>query len=115
MSKLKELTFRKKIQYFWDYYRTSTMIFILIFILAVFIIRTISSNKVHYDTYCLLLNDSNNDKLVERISKEYSNHKGINPNLIHVDNGYKFNYLEEYGINWPEESAIVKLFALNED
>ncbi|ABX42203.1 hypothetical protein [Lachnoclostridium phytofermentans] len=115
MSKLKDLTLKKKIQYFWDYYRTSTIIFIVVILVATSIIKTISANKVNYDTYCLILNDSNNDKLVERIKKGYPDYQGNRELRINVDNGYTFNYLEEYGINWPEESAIVKLFALKED
>lgn len=112
---INELTFSKKLQHIWHYYRTSALVIIIIILLAISLVKTISSNKVKYDAYCLILNDTNNTKLVERIKEGFPSYRNNEKSSIFVDYGYPFNYLDEYGINWPDESATVKFLSLEED
>ncbi len=108
----KELTLKQKIQYLWDYYRTPAIVTILLIIVAVTLIKTVSFNHVKYDAYCLILNDSNNEDIVSRIQEGFPAFLDNDAYKISIDNGYVFSYLEEYGLSWPDQSAVTKITSL---
>ena len=114
-STMESFPIRKKIQHFWHYYHTITIVIIICILLIISFIKTISINKANYDAYCLILNDVNNTKLAEKIKEEFPVYMRNSKALISVDYAYPFNYLEEFGISWPDESAIVKIMSLDEN
>jgi hypothetical protein len=106
------LTLNQKIKYYWDYYRTITIVGIILLVVAISLVKTITSNKVKHDAYCLILNDTNNSELADRIKTGFPQFLNDDGHSISVDYSYPFYYNEEHQINWPDESAIVKIMSL---
>lgn len=113
-NRMKELNLKQKLKYLWDYYRWLTIGVLLIFILTFVLIKNISFNNVKYDAYCLILNDPNNTALVDKIKEGFPIYLNNDKFLINVDNGYPFSYIEEHGLNWPDESSNVKIISITD-
>jgi hypothetical protein len=114
-NSVKRMTLANKMQHYWHYYRTITILVLVVLFLVISLIRTVSLNKSKYDAYCLLLNDVNNTRLVNKIEEEFPVYLNNPKSLVNVNNSFPFNYLEDYGINWPDESAIVNIMSQDED
>ena len=53
-----------------------------------------------------------NNKLAERIKGGFETYSGDDKIKMNVDNGFPFTYMEEYGINWPDDISSMKFTAL---
>ncbi len=108
---MKQLTTKEKIEYIWDYYKIPIAVTIItIGIIISFAVNW--ANKVDTNVYCLIFNDSENIALKEHIMTTYSEYIGDDKTTAFVDAGYMFMYLEEHGINWPDEGGVMKYLQL---
>jgi hypothetical protein len=106
-------TVTQKIKYFASYYWKIAVGVILGIALLVFLLQPLS-DRVKYNAYCLLLNDTENDDLAEHIKTGFPKFLNDENYFIDVDKtDYDFIYLEEEGINWPERGASTKLMVRN--
>ena len=111
MSTLKTLNTKDKIGYIWDYYRIQIALVILAIIVVIsFGVRFIR----HMDTnvYCLIFNDTENEELEEHIKSSYSEYIENDKVTASVDNSYMFSYVEEHGLNWPDDGTAVNYMTL---
>lgn len=108
----KQMTLKQKIEYLWDYYKWIPILTIIIGGIIFSWGKNIIANSSAGDAYCLILNDLENDKLVERIKSGFETYSGEEKIKINVDNGFPFTYMEEHGINWPDDVSTMKFTAL---
>ena len=106
-----ELSLPKKIKYLLHYYGLAIIGIGLILFFIIYLVKPFFEEK-NYDAYCLILNDTENKELVERIKNGFPKYLNNTKYSINVDNSYPFTYLEEEGINWPGEGVIFKFLNL---
>jgi len=106
-----EMTTKQKIGYLFEYYR---IIFIasplLLILCACLIIPKFVNKKI--DAHCLILNDAQNDNLAVQITYGFPKFLNKEDFLLDVSNKYPFFYLEEQGMNCPEDNTETLLLNL---
>jgi hypothetical protein len=107
-----EMSLPNKVKYLIHYYGLAVIGVVVLIFFIIYLVKPIFENK-KYDAYCLILNDTENNELVERIQNGFPKYLNDSKYSIGVDNSYPFFYLEEEGINWPGEGIIYKFLNLS--
>ena len=104
------MTLWQKIKYLFYYYRVIIMVALLVIIFSVFLILPLFKGKIN--AYCLILNDTENYRLVEQITNGFPQFLNDGKYVIDVNNRYPFFYVEDQGINWPEDGTNFRILSL---
>jgi len=104
----KEMSLPKKIKYLLSYYGLAAVGVAALVFIIVYLVKPVFENY-KYNAYCLILNDTWNEDLAAHIKKEFPKYLNNDKYLFNVSNDYPFFYLEEEGINWPEDGTNFKL------
>jgi hypothetical protein len=105
------MTFGQKIKYLFYYYRVIIIVALPVIVFSAFLILPLLKGK-KIDAYCLILNDTGNYRLVEQITNGFPKFLNNGKYVIDVNNRYPFIYVEEQGINWPEDGANFRILSL---
>lgn len=91
-EKLRDLPFKKKASYLWDYYRIHAIVFIAVIALTSYIIYTIVTPKVETKFYAAIINNTINEQVLMDYEANFSKHLQLDPTKEAVDFNSNFYF-----------------------
>lgn len=78
-EKLRELPFKKKLEYLWEYYRLHALGIVIGLAIIVYVIYQIASPDIETVFYAALINNTINEDIINEVQSDFANHLEINP------------------------------------
>jgi len=97
-EKLREMPFKKRFAYLWEYYKIHAFVFIAVVALISYIIYLIVTPKVEAKFYAALINNSISEQVLTDYQNDFSEHLNLDPKTERVDfnSTFYFNEASDY-------------------
>lgn len=107
-EKLKNMPPKKRIVYFWDYYRYHVLIFIVLAVSVYFIIQSFTKPKTEAKLFAVIINNTIQPETWDEYSEKVAEYLKLDPEAEEVLLNYNFYYNgdPEYEINMRQAFAV---------
>ncbi len=110
-DKLKDMSFRNKISYLWEYYKFHALITLLVIGFAIYFIYHLVTPKVETELYAAIINNTISDEIWEQYQTEVSDYLKLDPKTqdVIMNPAFYLNGSSEYAMNM--QTALVTYVA----
>lgn len=91
-EKLKDMNFKQKLEYLWEYYRIHALAVVAIIALVIYIIYGILNPGVSTKFYAALINSPINPEVIDEYEKDFTGYLELDPNRENVVLNDTFNF-----------------------
>lgn len=110
-EKLRNMSFKEKLEYLWEYYRIHALVFIICVSIVVSLVYTILKPKIDTKLYVAVINNTIPDDLLEDISAQLEERLQLNQEKekVFINSQFYFNGSPDYAANM--ETALATYVA----
>lgn len=111
-EKLKDMTFRKKIEYLTEYYKIHALVTVIVIILIAYTAHTILNPPSSTRFYAAMISSPVDKQLLEEYTVDFEKQLNLNPKKekIELNNSYNFSMKDSYAMDL-EQALITRVSA----
>jgi len=91
-QKLKDMSFRKKIEYLIEYYKFHAMVTVVVIALVIYILNTVLNPESKTQFYAAVINNPIDEKVIEQYNTDFAKYLKLDPEKEKVDLNTSYNY-----------------------
>lgn len=97
-EKLRDMPFKKKLSYLWEYYRYHALVFVASVVLIIYVIYTIVKPNIETELYVALINNTFEDKVLADYKEKLAEHLALDPKKkeVTINSSFYFNGAGDY-------------------
>jgi len=113
-EKLRDLPFKKKITYLWDYYRLVALVVVVVLAVLIYFINGILHPSIKPSFYAAIINSEVNPEVMTKYSSDFSSYLSLDPKKTSIELNTNFNFPINAAVVPDMQAALNTYLAVGE-